>query len=197
MPRALWDDIASARRIVIGGVTGAGKSTAATRLAAVLTRFTGRETRAIDFDEIGWEPASVKPWTHRPSWEQRQLASEAIQADSWVMTRPWSSAEDIVFHRAQLVIYLDYPPRTTLARLFRRTITRIIRREPCCNGNRESLARLFSRDSIIYWWLKTVRSRHDEALELETAPSSPLNPPVLRLTHPSQMDAVLSLYRAK
>lgn len=193
MPKATFCDVASAKRIIIEGVTGAGKSTAAVALAQALTESTGNHFTAIDFDEIGWAPAQQGEWTQRPDDEQLRIATEFVGGEYWVMTRPWRAGREISLERTELIIYLDYPPRITLTRLVKRTFQRALFGQTCCNGNKESIAKAFSSDSILVWWWKTFRQRHVAALEFEAAPPSPANPPTLRLTHPSQFDMVLNL----
>jgi hypothetical protein len=57
---------------------------------------------------------------------------------------------DLVFHNADVVVWLDQPIRVWLPRLLRRTARRIVRREELWNGNRETLRNaFFSRDSLI------------------------------------------------
>lgn len=62
MPRAIFDDVARARRILFYGVTGSGKSTAATRFG----RARGLPVVLVD-DAVGWLPAraSYRVWMRR------------------------------------------------------------------------------------------------------------------------------------
>ena len=54
---------------------------------------------------------------------------------------------DLPLRYAQLIVALDYPRWFSLQRLVRRTVTRLFDRRLICNGNRESLRVLFSRDA--------------------------------------------------
>nr|WP_218279901.1 hypothetical protein [Verrucomicrobium spinosum] len=68
--------------------------------------------------------------------------------------------------RVDLVIWLDYPFRTTMWQAIRRAVTRVWSKEELWpgTGNRESFRRTFlSRDSIIWWTLTTygkVRAKY-------------------------------------
>lgn len=63
--------------------------------------------------------------------------------------------------RASLIVALDYPRWISLLRLLRRTVRRAATREEICNGNRESFARSFSRESIIRWHFQSYRSKKE------------------------------------
>ncbi|WP_237393861.1 hypothetical protein [Pseudarthrobacter sp. ATCC 49987] len=56
---------------------------------------------------------------------------------------------DVVLPRAELIVGLDYPRWLSLARLVRRTLRRVLTREPVCNGNEETIAGIFIEDSIL------------------------------------------------
>ena len=60
MAQASVTDFASAKRILVLGVTGAGKSTAARRIAFL------KNAEVIDFDEIRWEPGVQKTLASPP-----------------------------------------------------------------------------------------------------------------------------------
>lgn len=190
MPHATIADVTAARRIAIHGVTGAGKSTAARLLADAASR-PGAPVVTIDYDEdILWAPASHAAWTLRPEDEQRARATELIAQERWVMASVGSTTYDIVMPRVDVSIYLDYPPIITFPRLLRRTVTRALTGETCCNDNKESLRLSFlAKDSILLWWFKTFRKRHAAALAMESAADGT---PTLRLTHPRQLDLVIA-----
>lgn len=52
---------------------------------------------------------------------------------------------------AEVIVALDYPRWLSLARLLRRTWRRVRDSQPVCNGNIETWAQVFGRDSIIVW----------------------------------------------
>jgi hypothetical protein len=76
---------------------------------------------------------------------------------------------DIVWRRADTVVWFDLPYATVMARTIRRTVRRTITREELWNGNREPLSNLWSlkpEKSIIAWAAtrhKVYRRRYSEA----------------------------------
>lgn len=183
MAQAHISDFKEAKRILVLGVTGAGKSTAVHRIASL------KNADVIDFDEIRWEPGSEKSWTPRPDDVQQALTNKVTDAERWVMAAVGGSTEEIVLPKVDLIVYLDYSPAIAFARLIKRTARRVVLKEKCCNGNTESLPNLVGKDAIILWWFKTFRDRHQKALATEANPDLPKT---LRLTHPSQLDLLLS-----
>ncbi|MBU6475663.1 MAG: AAA family ATPase [Alphaproteobacteria bacterium] len=135
------------RRTIVIGTTGAGKSTLAQRLAEK----TG--AALIDPDEIHWLPG----WKERPRENFRRLIDEATRGESWVFAGNYMSrAQDIVWPRADALVWLDVPFWPNFWRLLRRTLARARTGENICNGNRETFAKsFFSRGSILWWFLKT------------------------------------------
>ena len=71
----------------------------------------------------------------------------------------YSLARDLIWPRAEALIWLDYPLPLILWRLARRTVQRVARGTVLWNGNRERLAHQLNRDSLFLWALKT-HSRH-------------------------------------
>ena len=133
------------RRILVYGVTGSGKSTAAQRIGAA----TGLPVHLAD--ELTWEPG----WVAVPPEVQNEIFARITATDAWVLDTAYSTWLDLTLERAQLVVGLDYPRWLSLGRLLRRTVIRILDRRPICNGNVETLRTLFSRDSIIAWHFRS------------------------------------------
>ena len=184
MSRASTKDVLNARRIVIQGVTGAGKSTAARTWAEL------KNLHAIDYDnDVLWMPASESPWTLYSPEQQQERVLEQMKSQGWVMASCGSKVVDIVYPETDVIVYLDYSPLVTFTQLFKRTMSRSLREETCCNGNKESFRMsLLSKDSIFLWWLQTWRERREQARIMETDPNMP---PVYRLTHPRQFHALV------
>ena len=92
----------------------------------------------------------------------RQQVTRATAGDAWVVDGNYSAVRDIVWERAEAVIWLDYPLRTVLWRYAVRTQRRIRTAEELWpgTGNRERLSmHLLSRDSLLVWILRTYRRR--------------------------------------
>jgi adenylate kinase family enzyme len=138
------------QRIVVIGTTGSGKTTLATQLARRLG------ASHIELDALHWEP----DWAAAPLDVFRARVTQALSLDSWVADGNYSKVRDIVWGRADSIVWLDYSLPVILGRLTRRTVHRIITREELWNGNRENLrGAFFSRDSIFLWALKTYRKQ--------------------------------------
>jgi len=168
-----------ARRILVYGVTGAGK----TALAARLSEATG--IGWVEVDRETWLPG----WVQRSEEEQRRRFTEICAGDSWVLDSAYGIWSDIPLARADLVVGLDYTRRVSLGRLLRRTAVRIVDRREICNGNVETLGEAFSRDSIVAWHFRSFRRKHERLVAWEADPAAP---PVLRLRTPAQTEAWLA-----
>jgi adenylate kinase family enzyme len=140
------------QRIVIIGSTGSGKST----LARAISEKLG--IRQVELDDLHWAPG----WVEIPDAQFRKLADAATAGEKWVVSGNYSPVRDIVWGRATTIVWLNYAFLPTAYRLIGRTIRRSSTGEPCCNGNRETWARQFGRDSILLWlvksWAKNRRS---------------------------------------
>jgi hypothetical protein len=166
------------RRVLVYGVTGSGKSTIAARISA------GTGIPWTHVDDLTWEPG----WVAVPESEQRDLFTRICAGETWILDTAYSSWLDVPLARADLVVALDYPRWLSLGRLLRRTGTRIISREPICNGNVETLPGVLSRDSIIAWHFRTFGSRRRL---IEQWAADPGGPRLARLRSPRQTEAWL------
>ena len=173
-----------ARRILLHGVTGSGKTTLAARLGE-LTGIPWTEA-----DSLTWRPG----WVQHAEAEQRRRVVELCAEESWVLDSAYGSWCDVVLSRAELVVGLDHPRWLSLARLLRRTVTRNLRGTEICNGNTESWGRTFSRESIVRWHFQSFRSKRERLLAWEADPAMP---PVLRFRSPAALEAWLATVTAE
>jgi len=137
------------KKIVIIGVTGAGKTT----LAKEISQRKGLPL--YDLDDLYWLPE----WQHHDQPAFRENINKALSADTWITTGNYSKVRDLTWDRADTLIWLDYKFTTAFRRLISRTFRRIFTGETCCNGNTENLKTAFVSDGIIPWLLKTYRPR--------------------------------------
>ena len=78
-----------------------------------------------------------------------------MSGDAWVVDGNYGVVRDLIWPRATAVVWLDYSFGVVLWRLVRRTLRRSLRRETLWAGNRESIGRALSRDSILLWAFKS------------------------------------------
>jgi adenylate kinase family enzyme len=132
------------QRVSVVGNSGSGKTT----LGAALGRAIGVPHLELDsvFHQPNWEPLDRD--------EFRRLVSEFVAADRWVIDGNYSSVRDLIWARADTVVWLDLPRRRVMRQLLWRTIRRGALRMELWNGNRERLTSLFKADpeeSIVAW----------------------------------------------
>jgi adenylate kinase family enzyme len=143
----------SHRRVVVIGTSGSGKTTLARRLAARL------DIPHVELDAIYWGP----DWSPAPREVFRECVAQALVGDAWTIDGNYSVVRDIVWGRADTVVWLDHPLPVVMGRVTWRTIRRTVKREELWNGNREQLRNaFFSRESIIWWAFSTYRRRRKE-----------------------------------
>jgi adenylate kinase family enzyme len=175
--------VQGARRVLLYGVTGSGKST----LARSLAEATGLAW--TDVDQHTWRPG----WTPVPDEEQRAYFATVVARDSWILDTAYSGWRDLVWSRVELVVALDLPRWRSLLQLLRRTATRVLTREPICNGNVETLRQALSSDSIVRWHF---RSWARKRAQIEAWATDPGGPTVVRLRSRREVDAWLAGVRS-
>ncbi len=97
-------------RILILGRTGSGKTTLARQLAAALG------VPHVELDSLYFGP----DFSTSPLPVLRERTSAAIAGDRWVMDGNKRAVRDLVWPRADTIIWLDYPVYLTLWRLAKR-----------------------------------------------------------------------------
>lgn len=173
------DDARGARRVLIYGVTGSGKTTLGGRLAGI----TGLPWYSVD--ELTWEPG----WVEVTPEEQRRRISAICAQDEWILDTAYARWRDIPLARAELIVALDYPRWVSLQRLVRRTIARCWDRTPVCNGNRETLRAALGAESILCWHFRSFRRKRGRIRQWMTLEEGP---EVVHLTRPRATEAWLA-----
>jgi adenylate kinase family enzyme len=95
---------------------------------------------------------------HQPGWQEldRDRFQDEVRAlsagDGWVIDGNYSAVREIVWRRADTVVFLDLPRRRVMRSVITRSLSRVLRRTELWNGNRETVANvLHPRDSIVVW----------------------------------------------
>jgi adenylate kinase family enzyme len=109
-------------RVLVAGTSGAGKTTLASRVAALL------DIPHIEIDAL-FHGAG---WTPRDSFE-----SEVHQFSAGSCEWQYSQVRGILAQRADLFIWLDLPRALVMRQVIRRTVRRRLSRQVLWNGNVE------------------------------------------------------------
>lgn len=170
---------ATPQRVLIAGVTGAGKTTLARRIA---------ERWSLEHHEID-ALHHGENWTPRPSFADDVRAFAATER--WVTEWQYTSkgTNEILAPRADVVVWLDYPWQLVRRRLIVRTLKRRIFRTELWNGNVEPP--LWSRDAWtgdndIMRWQHDTRYKWDERMPRIQEHYPHLT--IVRLTHPHETE---------
>ena len=151
------------KRMVVIGTTGSGKSTLA---EAIAKRF---NLSFIELDALHWEPG----WQEAPLDIFRERVSSATQAPAWIVAGNYHVVRDLVWPKAEAVIWLGYPFFLILRQLIRRTFTRWWTGELLWGINREPFwihFKLWSKESLIHWLFITYWRRKRETPALFSLP---------------------------
>ncbi|MEW2544997.1 adenylate kinase [Streptomyces sp. NPDC047002] len=169
MPRA-----PGPRRVLVVGSTGAGKTT----LARALSGAEGlpyHEMDALYFAGEGWRvndafAEDVERITAAPRWIIDSLGYPEVR--------------DLLWERADTVVWLDYPRRVIMPRVLRRSLRRSLLRERIFGGNRERWAEWLGADHPAWSAWRGHAARRAEIGRRVHAPAfAPLH--VVRLATPA------------
>ncbi|HEY2125923.1 MAG TPA: hypothetical protein VGH77_01940 [Streptosporangiaceae bacterium] len=132
------------QRVSVVGNSGSGKTT----VAAELARLIGAPHLELDsvFHQPGWVPL--------PEPEFQARVADFIAAPCWVVDGNYSAVRDLVWSRADTVVWLDLPRWQVMRQVVRRTISRAARRAELWNGNVEPWSNFLHLDpeqSILAW----------------------------------------------
>ncbi|WP_214414024.1 hypothetical protein [Sphaerisporangium fuscum] len=159
------------QRILVVGISGAGKSTMARALSSRLA-LPYHEMDALYFGGPGW------------AVNERFAAqvTEIAGSPAWVFdSYGYPEVRDLLWECADTIVWLDYPRRAVMPRILRRSLRRTLLREPIFNGNRETLAGWFRRDHPAWWaWSQHAARRADIQRRIGDRRFAPLR--VLRFT---------------
>ncbi len=174
MPPTAMPD-APMQRVLVSGISGAGKTTLARRIEARL----GLPHTELDslFHGPGWQPrsefeADVEAFSTQPAWVTED------QYHTFIGDRLW--------RRADTVVWLDLPRHVVMRRVVWRTFSRMAMRTELYNGNREQLSSLRDPGHPIRWSWTQHADRRRRIVEL--AESHP-DVRVVRLRTPRQVRA--------
>ena len=166
------------QRVVVVGVTSSGKSTLAETLARHF------DLNYIELDALHWEPN----WQAAPLEVFRTRVEKATEAERWIVAGNYHVVRDLIWHKAEAVLWLDYPLWTVLWQLTRRTFKRWWTQELLWGTNREPLLahfKLWSTESLYHWLFKTYWRRKREIPLLLSQPEHK-HLALMRFSHPGE-----------
>jgi len=169
-------------RINVIGTSGSGKTTFGRNLAESLS------LPFLEMDAIFWGP----DWTFPEDKELFSKLASALEGENWVLDGNYTRTIPIKWDNIDIIIWLDFSFPQTLYQAVTRAFTRILTREEFWpgTGNRETPGKLFSRDSIVLWTIKTFqRNRKKFTVYMESDEFKKI--PFIRLKSPRQAKSFL------
>jgi adenylate kinase family enzyme len=140
------------KKILVAGSTGAGKTTLARALAGRL-QIPFHEMDALAFAGPGWR-------------ENEHLALDVSRITSgpcWIIDSfGYPQVRDLLWSRADTIVWLDYPRSVVMGRVLRRSAARTLLRRPIFGGNVETVASWFSAGHPAWWAWRQYAARRAE-----------------------------------
>jgi adenylate kinase family enzyme len=168
-------------RIAIVGAVGSGKTSLARAVAARL------HAPHVELDALRFGPE----WHERPPKDRARQASTLLAMPQWVVDGNDEALRDAVWLSADFLVWFDYPLRTSLARLLRRTLARLWSSPRLPGGASEQWHRTLGPHSVVWWAIRSHRRRRAELQALLRQPRYG-HLRVIRLREPAEPDEVLA-----
>ncbi|MEU1529193.1 AAA family ATPase [Streptomyces fagopyri] len=168
------------KRILVAGITGAGKTTMAQALAARLQ---------LPFHEMDALKFTGPQWASNPDLHQQ--VSTIAATPGWVFDSfGYPEVRDLLWTHADTVVWLDYPRSVIMPRILRRSLRRTLLRERIFGGNVETLSGWFRSDHPAWWaWSQHGARRSEIDRRAQDPHFAPLH--VIRFRSPRRADAWL------
>lgn len=172
---ALVKNISSMKRVLVAGSTGAGKTTLARAIAG---RF------AIPFHEMDALAIVGPHWEENPRLLEE--VSRISSGSSWIFDSfGYPQVRDLLWSRADTVVWLDYSRPVIMRRILRRSAARTLLRRRIFGGNIETLGDWFKADHPAWWaWSQHAHRRVDIAVRCADPRFAPLD--VIHLATPQE-----------
>ena len=139
------------RRIVVIGTCGSGKTTLAAELARRM------DVPHVELDALHWGPN----WKPVEPDVFRSRTKKALSGDCWTVDGNYNQVRDIVWSRADLVIWLKYSLFVVYKQLFLREMKRGWKKEVMWGINPTRFRDMFGADSLfIYAFASARKHRH-------------------------------------
>ena len=148
------------KRINVVGTSASGKSTFSKTLAQKLG------LSYIELDDLFW----LDNWDESsdPNFFEKLQQSIDLAPHGHVIDGNYSRTEEIKWKEIDTVIWLDLPFHLNLYRSLKRALHRALTQQKLWSNsnNRESFKSMLSRDSIIWWMIKTHKKNQHKYLQM-------------------------------
>ncbi|ENW86040.1 hypothetical protein F905_02954 [Acinetobacter sp. CIP 53.82] len=152
------------QRINVVGTSASGKSTFARALAEKLG------LAYIELDNLFW----LDDWQQSADTDFFAKIQAAIEQapNGYVIDGNYTRTIPIKWAQADTIIWLDLPFHSNLLRSVQRAVQRAVSQQTLWSNsnNRETIRQLFSRDSIVWWMIKTHQKNRRHYLQLMQSP---------------------------
>ncbi|GMQ86646.1 MAG: hypothetical protein BMS9Abin07_2233 [Acidimicrobiia bacterium] len=179
------------QRISVVGISGTGKTTVGKAIAETLG------IPFVELDGIHHQPG----WTELSAEDFRARVRPIVDEEAWVIDGNYSSkgVQDLVWPRADTVVWLDLSRSQAMRRVIRRTIRRAATRQELWNGNVEPLNNFFDprpEKNIITWtWTRHPTTREKYQAKIDDPVWSHLD--IIRLRTPAEVKTFLENLRSR
>ncbi|MEV5774216.1 adenylate kinase [Streptomyces antimycoticus] len=161
------------RKVALFGPPATGKTTLARWLSKQL------DQPHTDLDDLLFTDDGPLPLE-----EFRRQAAEITRTDGWVVEGNFSKLADVVWHRADVLVWLDFPLPLILYRIIRRSLRQLAGREDSAQARRLTWsAAFFSRRSLLRTAIRKYRSNRPRYAR-QVAETAGLGVEVVRLRSP-------------
>lgn len=148
------------KRINVVGTSASGKSTFSKALAQKLV------LSYIELDDLFW----LDNWgesSDRNFFEKLQQSID-LAPHGYVIDGNYSRTEEIKWKEIDHIIWLDLPFHINLFRSVKRALLRVASKQKLWpnSNNRESLRMILTKDSIIWWMIKTHKKNQHKYLQM-------------------------------
>lgn len=164
------------QKIALFGPPATGKSTLARWLSTELGHL------HTDLDDILFTPAGPLPLP-----EFRRQAAEITQQDAWVVEGNFSKLADVVWYRADVLVWLDFPLPLIVYRIVRRSLRQLTGREDSPQARRLTWSQaFFKRRSLLRTAIRKYRNNRPRYAR-QVAETADRGVEVVRLRSPRQV----------
>lgn len=171
------DSLHPVKRILVAGISGAGKTTLAQAVAARLH---------LPFHEMDSLKFTGPDWATGPDFVE-QVAAIAARPGWIIDSLGYPEVRDLLWEHADTVIWLDYPRAVVMPRILRRSLRRTLFRERIFGGNVETVSDWFRRDHPAWWaWSQHAARRAEIERRTRDPRFAPLH--VLRFASPRRAE---------